>query len=166
MWPQKARGTHLGSRACPSPCCPRCQAAGGSAWGTYCLDKAIDLVWSVGGGTRGQSWPNAGPTCDTELQEDTTPHSAPSWALQASQPHTGAQLTRLLPCAGWILVFSLRAFGSLCSWAVHIQATAQLSCEHAAPRATFKNYIDRVGQQPPGGGLFICFHKLSLDFML
>lgn len=50
-----------------------------------------------------------------------------------SQPHTGAQLTRLLPCAGWILVFSLRAFGSLCSWAVHIQAATQLSCEHAAP---------------------------------
>lgn len=74
-------------------------AAGGTAWGTSCLDKVVDLVWCLGGGTRDKLKPNVGPAYDVEqLQEGGTPQSAPlmSRAFLVLMKRTSAVLVALV----------------------------------------------------------------------
>lgn len=121
-------------------------------WGTSCLDKAVGLVWLRGGSIKGQPWPNVGLAQEME---------------QMQRMHNPTYASPGPPASATAGAFAaVRSMGSgcpsSCSSAVHVQAAAQLTCEHALPHSASKNHLYHIGWQPPGeaGHFLIGLHAL------
>lgn len=77
----EGQGHLLRWQSLPISLLPMVPGSRGAAWGTSCLDKAVGLVWSRGGSTKGQPWPNVGLAQEMEqMQRMHSPTYASPWA--------------------------------------------------------------------------------------